>query len=147
MKVVSLCGGYGTRIRDVTSDVPKPMIPLGGTPILWHIMKYYAHFGYDRFVLCLGYKSTTIKDFFLNYEARTNDFTIRPGTNEFVEYHNRHAESNWEVTLVDTGLETLTGGRVRRIHEFIGDDEHFMLTYCDGLSTIDISALVDFLAL
>ncbi len=144
MKVVILCGGYGTRIRDVADNIPKPMIPVGRYPILWHIMKYYANFGHQDFVLCLGYKSQVIKDFFLNYEAHTKDFTIALGKREKIEFHTDHDESDWSVTLADTGLEAMTGARIARIRKYIGDDEHFMLTYGDGVGDIDIDKLIKF---
>jgi glucose-1-phosphate cytidylyltransferase len=140
MKVVILCGGYGTRIRDVADNVPKPMIPIGRFPILWHIMKYYASFGHRDFVLCLGYKSSVIKDFFLNYEAHTKDFTIELGRKDTLTFHNDHEESDWRVTLADTGLETMTGARIKRIQKYVGDDD-FMLTYGDGVGDIDLSKL------
>ena len=113
MKTVILCGGYGTRIRDVADNIPKPMIPVGGLPILWHVMKYYAQFAHKDFVLCLGYKGQVIKDFFLNYEAYT-------------------------------GLNSMTGGRIKKIRQYIGDDENFFLTYGDGVGDIDLNALLDF---
>lgn len=144
MKVVILCGGYGTRIRDVADNIPKPMIPVGRYPILWHIMKYYANFGHQDFVLCLGYKSQVIKDFFLNYEAHTKDFTIALGKRENIEFHTDHNESDWCVTLADTGLEAMTGARIARIRKYIGNDEHFMLTYGDGVGDIDIDKLIKF---
>jgi glucose-1-phosphate cytidylyltransferase len=144
LKVVILCGGYGTRIRDVADNIPKPMIPVGRYPILWHIMKYYANFGHQDFVLCLGYKSQVIKDFFLNYEAHTKDFTIALGKREKIEFHTDHDESDWSVTLADTGLEAMTGARIARIRKYIGDDEHFMLTYGDGVGDIDIDKLIKF---
>jgi len=143
VKVVILCGGQGTRIRDVADNIPKPMIPVGGLPILWHIMKYYAHYGHKEFVLCLGYKAGVIKEFFLNYEAMTRDFTVQLGEG-IKEYHSVHAESDWSVTLADTGLETMTGGRVSRIRKFIGDDDNFLLTYGDGLGDIDIEKSIAF---
>lgn len=144
MKVVILAGGYGTRIRDVADDIPKPMILIGRYPILWHIMKYYASYGFKEFVLCLGYKSHVIKDFFLNYEAHTKDFTISLGRNNDVQFHTDHDESDWRVTLVDTGLDALTGARVRKIRNYIGDDENFMLTYGDGVGDIDLDGLLAF---
>ncbi|MBK8759889.1 MAG: glucose-1-phosphate cytidylyltransferase [Sulfuritalea sp.] len=144
MKVVILCGGQGTRIRDVSDNMPKPMIPVGGFPIVWHIMKYYAIWGHRDFILCLGYKGQTIKDFFLNYEAHTRDFTISLGTSKSVEYHTDHEESDWSVTLADTGADALTGARVRRIRKYIGDDENFMLTYGDGVGNIDVGKLMAF---
>jgi len=143
LKVVILAGGYGTRIRDVADDIPKPMIPIGPYPIIWHIMKSYAHFGYKEFIICLGYKSQIIKDFFLNYEAYTRDFTINLGSSGGLEYHSGHDESDWKITLVDTGVQSMTGSRVSRIREFIGDED-FMLTYGDGVSNVDIDDLLAF---
>lgn len=144
MKVVILCGGYGTRIRDVADNIPKPMIPVGNYPILWHIMKYYAHSGYQDFVLCLGYKSQVIKDFFLNYEALTRDFTISLGGSKNVEFHTNHDESDWRVTLADTGLNAMTGARIKRIKKYVAKDENFMLTYGDGLGDVDLDRLLQF---
>jgi glucose-1-phosphate cytidylyltransferase len=143
MKVVILAGGYGTRIRDVADDIPKPMIPIGPYPILWHIMKTYAHYGHKEFIICLGYKGQSIKDFFLNYESHTRDFTITLGTGGGVAYHNNHEELGWKVTLVDTGIRSMTGARVSRIKDFV-KNEDFMLTYGDGVSDVDISKLVEF---
>ena len=116
MKVVLLCGGYGTRIRDVAEDIPKPMIPIGGKPIIWHIMKTYASFGYTDFVLCMGYKSEVIKDFFINYELRSADVTIKLGKkSEQIVSETSHDEDGWEITLAETGIKAMTGARVRRI--------------------------------
>jgi len=143
MKVVILAGGYGTRIRDVADDIPKPMIPIGPYPIIWHIMKRYAQFGFKDFVICLGYKGEVIKDFFLNYEAYTRDFTIRFGVNGGIDYHSSHAESDWSITLADTGLKAMTGARVARIRKYV-QGQTFMLTYGDGISDIDVKRLVDF---
>lgn len=140
MKVVILAGGYGTRIRDVADDIPKPMIPVGPYPILWHIMKSYAHFGHTEFIICLGYKGQSIKDFFLNYEAHTRDFTIDLGSAGGVNYHNNHAELGWKITLTDTGARSMTGARIARIRNFV-QDEDFMLTYGDGVSDVDIGQL------
>lgn len=144
MKSVILCGGQGTRIRDVSSDVPKPMLPIGAKPILWHIMKGYAVAGHTDFVLCLGYKGHTIKEFFLNYQAFMSDFTITLGAEKSIEYHGDRDEAGWRVTLADTGVSTMTGGRVSRIRHHIGDDPRFMLTYGDGVSDIDFEALLTF---
>jgi glucose-1-phosphate cytidylyltransferase len=145
MKTVILCGGYGTRIRDVADNIPKPMIPLGGMPILWHIMKYYAACGHREFVLCLGYRGQAIREFFLNYEACTRDFTITLGSQRQVVYHGcASAETDWRVTLADTGLETMTGGRVRKIRQYVADDADFLLTYGDGVSNVDLGALLTF---
>ena len=143
MKVVILCGGYGTRIRDVTESLPKPMINIGPYPILWHIMQYYTSYGHKDFVLCLGYKSSVIKDFFLNYEAHTKDFTIELGRKDTLTFHNDHEESDWRVTLADTGLEAMTGARIKRIQKYVGDDD-FMLTYGDGVGDIDLNLLQAF---
>ncbi|KIC63422.1 glucose-1-phosphate cytidylyltransferase [Chryseobacterium taiwanense] len=145
MKVVILCGGYGTRIRDVADDIPKPMIPIGGKPIIWHIMKTYATFDYTDFVLCMGYKSDVIKDFFINYELRSADVTIKLGKkSEQIISETNHDEDGWQITLAETGIKAMTGARVRRIKKYIGDDPIFMLTYGDGVGDIDIDALVAF---
>jgi glucose-1-phosphate cytidylyltransferase len=144
VKVVILCGGYGTRIRDVADNIPKPMIPIGGLPILMHIMKYYAFFGFTDFVLCLGYKGDLVKDFFLNYEARTRDFTIRLGREGKIEFHSDHGEIDWSVTLADTGLDAMTGARIRKIKRYVGNDEMFMLTYGDGVGDVDLKKLTAF---
>lgn len=144
MKTVILCGGYGTRIRDVTENIPKPMIPVGGFPIIWHIMKYYSTYNYKDFILCLGYKSNVIKDFFLNYGASTRDFTIKLGAERSIEYHTEAAEADWSVTLSETGLDTYTGGRVNRIKKYVEGDDCFMLTYGDGVGDINIDELIKF---
>lgn len=143
MKVVILCGGYGTRIRDVSDNIPKPMIPIGRFPILWHIMKYYASYGHRDFVLCLGYKSHVIKDFFLNYEAHTKDFTIELGRNGGMIFHTEHDESDWKVTLAETGLNSMTGSRIKRIKKYVGDED-FMLTYGDGVGDVNLESLLKF---
>ncbi|MBI5888782.1 MAG: glucose-1-phosphate cytidylyltransferase [Deltaproteobacteria bacterium] len=144
MKAVILCGGQGTRIRDVSDNIPKPMIPLGGYPILWHIMKYYSHWGHSSFVLCLGVKGQVIKDFFLNYEAHTRDFTVSLGQSRSIEYHSVHDEADWRVTLADTGLEAMTGARVKRVKHYLAGEENFLLTYGDGVGDVDIDRLVKF---
>ncbi|MDR0729838.1 MAG: glucose-1-phosphate cytidylyltransferase [Prevotellaceae bacterium] len=144
MKTVILCGGYGTRIRDVAENIPKPMSPVGGYPILWHIMKYYAVFGYTEFVLCLGYKSEAIKDFFFNYETHASDFTLKLGVKNSLVRHNSHSEEGWTITMAETGLNAMTGARVKRIEKYIGDDDCFMLTYGDGVGDVDIARLVEF---
>jgi glucose-1-phosphate cytidylyltransferase len=143
MKVVILCGGQGTRLREETEVRPKPMVEVGGKPVLWHLMKLYAHHGLAEFVLCLGYKGYLIKDFFLNYEARMNDFTVRLGARPGVEYQNGHPEEGWLVTLAETGEYAMTGARVRRVRRYLGD-EPFCLTYGDGLGDIDIPGLLRF---
>ena len=144
MKVVILCGGFGTRIRDVADDIPKSLIPVGEFPILWHIMKSYSNAGWRDFVLCLGYKGDEIKDFFLNYESRTRDFTLTLGKHQAVEYHSRHAEQDWRITFAATGLNAMTGSRVRKIRKYVADDALFMLTYGDGLSNVNFKELLTF---
>jgi glucose-1-phosphate cytidylyltransferase len=143
MKVVILCGGQGTRLREETEFRPKPLVEIGGRPILWHIMKLYAHHGFTDFVLCLGYRGNMIKEHFLNYEAMNNDVTIRLGSRSSIEYHGSHDEKDFRVTLADTGLNTMTGSRVKRIEQYI-DGDTFMLTYGDGLSNVDLGALYGF---
>ena len=138
MKVVILCGGYGSRIRHVAEDIPKPMIRVGRHPILWHLMKYYASFGHKDFILCLGYKGEVIKEFFLNYEAQTRDCTVTLGSQKSIQFHSEHEEADWRVTLADTGIDAMTGARIRRIRHYIGDDGDFLLTYGDGLSDVDL---------
>lgn len=146
MKVVILCGGLGTRIRDVAADIPKPMIPIGSKPILWHIMRSYSAHGFKEFVLCLGYQSHAIKQFFLNYTLNTCDVTLRLGRNSEVEIEDgeSHDAEGWRVTMAETGLHTMTGGRVRRIQRYVQDAPYFLLTYGDGVGDIDIGALVAF---
>ena len=143
MKVVILAGGFGTRIRDVAEDIPKPMIPIGRYPILWHIMKWYAKFGHKEFVLCLGHKGQVIKSFFLDYEAHTRDITLTLGNGGSIAYHSDHDESDWRITLADTGLNAMTGARIRKIRKYV-EGEEFMLTYGDGVSDVDIDALLTF---
>lgn len=142
MKVVILCGGQGTRIRGVSDDLPKPMIPIGDYPIVWHIMRSYAAAGFKDFVLCLGYKGQAIKDFFLNYHTRISDVTIDFGRNDSVTLMDRRQKIDWRVTLAETGKDTMTGSRVKRIEHYIGADENFLLTYGDGVSDIDLHALL-----
>lgn len=141
MKVVILCGGKGTRIREETENKPKPMIEIGGRPIVWHIMKLYAHYGFNDFILCLGYKQEVIKDYFIRYAHMNSNFTINLSQQGFY-YHNNHPE-NWNVTLVDTGQETKKGGRLKLVAPHITTDK-FMLTYGDGVADINIRQLVDF---
>lgn len=144
MKIVLLCGGKGTRIRDVSSEVPKPMIPVGNYPIIWHIMKYYSLFGYKDFVLCLGYLGDVIRDFFINYQYRTGDLEVNLGKENSVRCLTQLPESDWCVTLAETGMNTMTGGRVRKIRQYVEGDDCFMLTYGDGVGDIDIDALLAF---
>ena len=141
--VVILCGGMGTRLREETEFKPKPMVEVGGRPIVWHIMKIYAHYGFRRFILCLGYKGSVIKDYFVNYEAMSNDFTIRLGRQNEMLFQSDHTEQNFEVTLADTGLRTMTGGRIKRVEPYI-DTETFMVTYGDGLADVRVDELVAF---
>lgn len=145
MKTVILCGGYGTRIRDVADNIPKPMIPIGDKPIIWHIMKTYAAYGYNDFVLCLGYKSEVIKDFFVNYELRSSDIILKFGAGvEKVIQDPCHDEVGWQITLAETGVNAMTGARVKRIKKYIGSDPIFMLTYGDGVGDINIDELLRF---
>lgn len=141
MKVVILAGGLGTRISEESHLRPKPMIEIGGMPILWHIMKYYASFGYNEFVICLGYKQHMVKEFFADYFLYLSDVTFDIANNSMT-VHNQ-PEDPWKVTLINTGLHTMTGGRVKRIRKYI-EDEPFMLTYGDGLSNVDLRALEAF---
>jgi len=141
MKVVILAGGFGTRISEESHLKPKPMIEIGDKPILWHIMKEYSHYGFNEFVICLGYKAHSIKEFFADYFLHTSDVTFDLAKNEMT-VHDNFAEP-WKVTLVDTGLNTMTGGRVKRIQKYIGN-ETFMLTYGDGVSDVNIKELVEF---
>ena len=141
MKVVLLAGGFGTRISEESGVKPKPMIEIGGKPIIWHIMKLYSHYGFDEFVILLGYKSYIIKEYFANYFLHQSDITINMSDNS-MEILNNSSEP-WKVTLLDTGLNTMTGGRIKRAQKFIGD-ESFMLTYGDGVSNVNIKELVEF---
>jgi glucose-1-phosphate cytidylyltransferase len=139
MKVLLLAGGFGTRLSEETQNIPKPMIEVGGKPILWHIMKLYSHFGFNDFVVLLGYKGYVIKEYFANYFLHSSDVTIDVRENK-IEVLNNSSEP-WKITLIDTGLNTMTGGRVKRVQEFV-NDERFMLTYGDGVADIDIDALL-----
>jgi len=141
MKVVILAGGLGTRLSEETTVRPKPMAEIGDKPILWHIMKIYSHYGFNEFVVCLGYKGYMIKEYFSNYFLHNCDVTFDMRTNEMCVHQN--VNEPWKVTLVDTGADTLTGGRVKRIQPYIGN-ESFMLTYGDGVADVDINALVEF---
>jgi len=143
MKVVILAGGLGTRISEESQFKPKPMIELGGMPILWHIMKLYSHYGYNEFIICAGYKQHVIKEYFANYFLHTSDITydFTNGRSEEI-IHQSHVEP-WKVTMVDTGLNTMTGGRVKCVQKYVGD-EPFMLTYGDGVCDVNISELVKF---
>lgn len=142
MKVVILAGGFGTRISEESHLRPKPMIEIGEKPILWHIMKIYSYYGFNEFIICLGYKSHMIKEFFADYYLHTSDVTFDLSKNE-MEVHNNYSEP-WKVTLVDTGLNTFTGGRIKRIEDYLPEDEPFMLTYGDGVSDINLKELLEF---
>ena len=142
MKVVILCGGKGTRLREETEFRPKPMVPIGTRPILWHIMKTYASHGHKEFILCLGYKGDMIKDYFRNYLWHTCDTTLTLGRAPAVKFHNSHEEEDWSVTLADTGENSMTAYRIRLIKKYIGTDENFLLTYGDGVGAIDIPGVV-----
>ncbi|MFY0253340.1 glucose-1-phosphate cytidylyltransferase [Chitinophaga sp. 30R24] len=141
MKVVILAGGLGTRLSEETTIKPKPMVEIGGMPILWHIMKIYSSYGFNDFVICLGYKGYVIKEYFANYFLHKSDVTINLKTNS-LEVHDSQAEP-WKITLVDTGIDSMTGGRIKRISQHVGN-ETFMLTYGDGVGNINIQELVDF---
>lgn len=143
MKVVILCGGQGTRLREETEYRPKPMVEIAGRPILWHIMKIYAFYGFTEFILCLGYKGNMIKEYFLNYRAMNSDFTLSLGEHRSITYHGNHDENNFTVTLADTGLTADTGSRVAQIEKYVDGDD-FMVTYGDGLADVNIKNLVDF---
>ena len=141
MKIIILAGGFGTRLSEYTEAIPKPMVTIGERPILWHIMKTYAHFGYKDFYLALGYKAEAIKEYFLHYRSLNADFTIDLDNGEVTSLQTD--EIDWTVTLVHTGLEAMTGGRVKRMQPYIGN-EPFLLTYGDGVANIDINALIDY---
>ena len=143
MKVVILCGGKGTRLREETEYRPKPMVPIGRHPILWHIMKTYAHHGHKDFILCLGYKGDMIKEYFRNYLWNTSDTTLTLGQGGAVKFHDRHDEEDWTVTLADTGEETMTACRVKMIQRYVPPGEPFLLTYGDGLASLDVNASID----
>lgn len=143
VKTMILCGGQGTRMREETEFRPKPLVEIGGRPIVWHIMKMYAQYGFSDFILCLGYRGAMIKEYFLSYEAMNHDFTLTLGSSQAIEMHGTTEEA-FSVTLADTGLATMTGGRVRRAAQYLEDDDVFMLTYGDGVADIDLGKLVAF---
>lgn len=142
MKVVLLAGGFGTRISEESQFIPKPMIEIGGMPILWHIMKEYSHYGFHDFVICAGYKQHVIKEFFANYYLRRSDITFDFSAKNIMQIHNNMAEP-WRITIVDTGLNTMTGGRIKRIQPYV-EDQTFLMTYGDGLCDVNINDLVAF---
>jgi glucose-1-phosphate cytidylyltransferase len=143
LPAVILAGGLGTRIREETEFKPKPMVEIGGRPVLWHIMKHLSAHGIDRFIICVGYKGDMIRDYFLNYRARNNDFTVQLGSHDDLTFHSDHQESDWTVTIAETGALTNTGGRVLEIQRYV-KGEKFLCTYGDGLSDIDINNLKAF---
>jgi glucose-1-phosphate cytidylyltransferase len=143
VQVVLLAGGMGTRLREETEYRPKPMVEIGGRPILWHIMKNFATQGHNEFILCLGYKGDFIKDYFLNYESRASDITLSLGSKTVRSLHNTSDESSWTITLANTGLLTPTGGRISKINQYITGDK-FLCTYGDGLANVDLEALLAF---
>lgn len=142
MKVVILCGGKGTRLREETEFRPKPMVPIGDRPILWHIMKIYATHGFKDFVLCLGYKGEMIKEFFRNYLWNTCDVALTLGRDAEPRFHGHHDEEDWSITLADTGQESMTAWRIKSIARYLGDDRRFLLTYGDGVGDVPIKAVV-----
>ena len=142
MKVVILAGGFGTRISEESTYKPKPMIEIGDMPIIWHIMKQYYHYGFDEFIICAGYKQFVIKEWFVNYFIHTSDITFDFEKGNDVIVHKKNAEK-WKVTIVDTGLNTMTGGRLKRVKDYIGN-ETFLMTYGDGVSDVDIKKVVEF---
>ena len=143
VQTIILCGGLGTRLREETEYRPKPLVEIGGRPILWHIMKMYAAHGFTDFILCLGYKGEQIKEYFLNYEALQNDFTIELGKRDTLTLHSGHQEQGWRVTLVDTGVNTMTGARIKRASRYLTGDR-FMVTYGDGVADVDIRGMLAF---
>jgi glucose-1-phosphate cytidylyltransferase len=143
MKVVILCGGMGTRLKEETEFRPKPMVHIGDRPVLWHIMKTYAHFGHSDFVLALGYKGEMIRNYFCHYELMNNDVTIELGKPEKIRIHQKHNESGWQITLSDTGEKALKGARLKRVEKYIHEDT-FMMTYGDGLANVNINEVLNF---
>ena len=142
MKVIILAGGWGSRLGQLSESVPKPMVAIGNKPVLWHIMKIYSYYGFNNFIIALGVKGSIIKDYFYNFESRNNDFTIDLSSGD-INFHNKHNEYDWKVTLVDTGLNTLKGGRIKRLEKYLTDDIN-MITYGDGVADIDIKKLVEY---
>jgi glucose-1-phosphate cytidylyltransferase len=144
LKIVILCGGKGTRLREETEFRPKPMVPIGDRPILWHVMKIYATHGHKDFVLCLGYKGEMIKEYFRNYLWMTSDVTLKLGSEPEIKFRDHHDEEDWSVTLAGTGENTLTAGRIQRIKRYLGKDDYFLFTYGDGVGDVDINAVIKF---
>lgn len=143
MKVVLFCGGLGTRLRDNSGEIPKPMVKIGYRPILWHLMKYYAHFGHKDFILCLGYRADAIKEYFLNYdECVSNDFTLSNGGKELLL--NQSDIADWRITFVDTGLKSNVGQRLKAVEKYLQDEEVFLANYADGLSDLPLPDMIDY---
>jgi glucose-1-phosphate cytidylyltransferase len=142
VKTLILAGGYGSRLGNITENIPKPMVTIGGKPILWHIMKLYSHFGHNNFVVLLGYQGVKIREYFFNYHMINNDFTVDLANNS-LSYSGRNNVEKWKVTLVDTGIDTLKGGRIKRAEQYLDDDVN-MLTYGDGVADVNIKALTEF---
>ncbi len=140
--ILILCGGHGTRLREETEYRPKPMVEVGGRPMLWHIMQIYAAYGFRRFILLTGYKGHVIKEYFLNYEALHRDFTVTLGRRDSVTFHGEHPDDGWEVTVLDTGLDTMTGARIKQAEAYVTADR-FMVTYGDGVADINVGTLLD----
>ena len=143
MKCVLLAGGLGTRLREETEFRPKPMVSVGGRPILWHIMRNYAHYGYRDFVVCAGYRGDIIKEYFREFHSEVSDFTVTLGSQGSIQYHDNFVEDGWRVTVSDTGLSTMTGGRLFKVKKYV-DDEIFLCTYGDGLADVDVRSLIEF---
>lgn len=143
MKVVLLAGGLGTRLREETEFRPKPMVSVGGRPILWHIMRNYAHYGYRDFVVCAGYRGDIIKEYFREFHSEVSDFTVTLGSQSSIQYHDNFVEDGWKVTVSDTGLNTMTGGRLFKVKKYV-NDEIFLCTYGDGLADVDVRSLIEF---
>lgn len=141
--VVILAGGFGTRLREQTEFIPKPVVPIGNKPILWHIMKIYSYYGFKRFIICLGYKGDIIKDYFLNYRFKNSDFTINLGKHNDIYFNKSNNIDDWQVTLADTGLKAMTGSRIKQIEKYI-DTNFFLLTYGDGVADVEIDKLIEF---
>ena len=142
MKVIILAGGWGTRLGAQKEDIPKPMVPIGNRPILWHIMKIYSYYGFNDFIISCGVKARVLKNYFVNYDSINEDFTIDM-VNQKIEYHRNHNEKDWKVTLIDTGLNTLKGARIKRVGKYLADDIN-MVTYGDGVADININNLVEY---
>ena len=143
MKVIILAGGYGTRLGSITEEMPKPMVRIGDKPIIWHIMKIYSNYGYKDFIIALGYKQEMLKEYFYKYDVGSDDYTINLGSKK-IDKLKEHNEKDWNVSLIDTGLHTLKGGRIKRLEKYLDADDIHMLTYGDGVADIDIKKLVKF---